>query len=230
MEGSSLVEAAEAQDKTMELLIQNLTDEDKFHNLEVDVDSTVEDLKCLLEIESGMPVNDQAIFYKNQELKEDGKKLVDFGIGNNDMLMMTKMAGVIQRGGGANLGQSDKNLLDNFFTTLNQDVQQIQRAPKMNFNQMFNQLYHNQMNQRIKMEVDQIQQIWANDPPQRTFLKNNSPELAAALEKGERKAIEKIVGEKLKIQMEEKKKEQERMARLMNADPNDPEAQKQIEE
>lgn len=41
------------------------------------------------------------------------------------MLMMTKMAGVIQRGGGGNLGQSDQNLLDNFFTTLNQDVQQI---------------------------------------------------------------------------------------------------------
>lgn len=59
---------------------------------------------------------------------------------------MTKMAGVIQRGGGGNLGQSDQNLLDNFFTTLNQDVQQIQRAPKMNFNQMFNSLYHNQMN------------------------------------------------------------------------------------
>ena len=69
-------------------------------------------------------------------------------------------------------------------------------------------------------------QIWANDPHQRTFLTNNSPELAAALEAGDRRKLEKIVGEKLKAQMEEKKKEQERMAKLMNADPNDPEAQK----
>ena len=89
--GSSLVDATqENKNQTMELLVQNLTSEDKFHNLEVDKDVTVEDLKCLLEIESGMPVNDQAIFFRNQELKEDAKKLVDFGIGNNDMLMMTK--------------------------------------------------------------------------------------------------------------------------------------------
>ena len=46
------------------------------------------------------------------------------------------------------------------------------------------------------------------------------------MESGDRKKLEKIVGDKLKAQMEEKKKEQERMARLMNADPNDPEAQK----
>ena len=42
--------------------------------------------------------------------------------------------------------------------------------------------------------------------------------------------IEKLIGETLKQQMEKRKKEQERMARLMNADPNDEEAQKMIEE
>ena len=55
-------------------------------------------------------------------------------------------------------------------------------------------------------------------------------ELAGMLEKNDRKALEKYIGDKLKAQNEEKKKEQERMAKLMNADPNDPEAQKQIEE
>ena len=98
-----------------------MTVEDKFHNLEVDKDVTVEDLKCLLEIESGMPVSEQAIFFRNQELKEDTKKLSSYGIDNNDMLMMTKATtGVINRG--ANVGQSDQNLLDSFFTTLNKDV------------------------------------------------------------------------------------------------------------
>jgi len=37
----------------MTLLVQNLAKEDLFHNIEdVDGDITVEDLKCLLEIES----------------------------------------------------------------------------------------------------------------------------------------------------------------------------------
>jgi len=63
--------------------------------MEVDIDVTVEDLKCLLEIESGIPVSDQAVFYKNNELKEDAKKLTAYGVGNNDMLMLTKSTGVM---------------------------------------------------------------------------------------------------------------------------------------
>jgi len=39
--------------KTITLLVQNITKDDAFHNFDdVDIDITVEDLKCLLEIES----------------------------------------------------------------------------------------------------------------------------------------------------------------------------------
>lgn len=41
---------------------------------------------------------------------------------------------------------------------------------------------------------------------------------------------EKMVGDRLKEQMEKNRKEQERIMRLRNADPNDMEAQKAIEE
>lgn len=54
--------------------------------------------------------------------------------------------------------------------------------------------------------------------------------MAAALESGDQNRIEKVIGEKLKENMEAKRKEQERKAKLMNADPNDAEAQKLIEE
>ena len=90
------------QANQMTLLVQNLTKEDVFHNLDVDEDITVEDLKCLLEIESQIPVNDQAIFFRSTELNQDAKKLKDCGISNNDMLTLTRSAGVI--GGGAGGG------------------------------------------------------------------------------------------------------------------------------
>ena len=52
--------------KTMTLLVQNIVKDDTFHNLEdVDIDITVEDLKCLLEIESSIAVSDQVVFFKN---------------------------------------------------------------------------------------------------------------------------------------------------------------------
>lgn len=123
--------------------------------MDVDTDITVEDLKCLLEIESQIPVNEQALFFKNKELNEDAKKLTACGVSNNDMLMLTKTSGLIG-GGRSNVNQSDQDLLNNFFTQLNQDI----ARPKMNFKQMFNSLFHNEQNRVIKMQVEQIKQIW----------------------------------------------------------------------
>ena len=61
---------------------------------------------------------------------------MDFGVTNNDMLTLTRSAGLIQR----NINSNDKDLLNNFFTSLNSDVA---NAPSMNFNQMFNSIFHN---------------------------------------------------------------------------------------
>ena len=74
----------------MRVLVLNQTSEDRTHLLEVEPDATVEDLKCLLEVESGLAVADQAIFFGNNKLKEDAKKLTDYGIGNDEMLTMKK--------------------------------------------------------------------------------------------------------------------------------------------
>jgi len=72
---------------------------------------------------------------------------VDCGVTNNDMLTLTKSTALIGGGSGGNgVNQNDQNLLNNFFTSLQQDV----ARPKMNFGQMFNSLFHNQQNQAVK--------------------------------------------------------------------------------
>lgn len=213
--------------QTMTLLVQNLTKDDIYHNVEdVDTDITLEDLKCLLEIESQIPVADQVVFFKQTELKDDFKKLVDYGVSNNDMLTLTKVQGLINQAN-SNLNKNDQDLLSGFFADLKKD---IDRIPKMNFNQMFNQLFHNQRNDQVKREAAKIKELWANDQHMRTQWKNSDPELAGALEKGDNNLIEKIIGNRLKEHFDKQKKDQERMAKLRNADPNDAEAQKEIEE
>jgi len=72
--------------------------------------------------------------------------------------------------------------------------------------------------------------MWTHDRHMRTQWKNSDPELAGALEADDNNLIEKIVGNRLKEHFDKQKKDQERMARLRNADPNDAEAQKEIEE
>lgn len=66
------------------------------------------------------------------------------------------------------------------------------------------------------------------------FAQNNiassDPELAEALSLGDDNKIEKIIGKRIHEQMETKRKEQEKRVRLLKADPNDMEAQKEIEE
>ena len=61
-------------------------------------------------------------------------------------------------------------------------------------------------------------------------MKQNDPDLASALDAKDNNKIEKIVGGRLKEHFEKQKKDQERLAKLRNADPNDIEAQKEIEE
>ena len=61
-------------------------------------------------------------------------------------------------------------------------------------------------------------------------MQQNNPQLAQALEANDARKLEELVGQKVRESMKKKREEQEKMARLMNADPNDAEAQKQIEE
>jgi uncharacterized ubiquitin-like protein YukD len=73
------------------LLIQNITkDDDTFYNIECEHDATVEDLKCLIAVESGLDIEVQLLQFRQSMLSDDNKKLTDYGITNNDMLNLHK--------------------------------------------------------------------------------------------------------------------------------------------
>lgn len=56
--------------------------------MECEPDSTVEDLKCLVNIQSEVAVEQQILYYSQNVLNDDSKKLSDIGIKNNDMVNM----------------------------------------------------------------------------------------------------------------------------------------------
>jgi len=71
------------------LLVQDLTKEDKYYHIEIDADATVEELKCLIAIESTIDPERQILTYRQAILKLDNKKLTEqYGIQNNDMINM----------------------------------------------------------------------------------------------------------------------------------------------
>jgi hypothetical protein len=70
--------------------------------------------------------------------------------------------------------------------------------------------------------------LYAQNP---ASLKNRvDPEIYEALVSNNQVNLEKLVGKKVKEYIDKQKADQERILKLQNADPNDVEAQKQIEE
>ena len=61
---------------------------DKFYHVEVDVDATVEELKCLIAIESALDPERQVLYYR-QAILTDSKRLKDYDITNNDMINLS---------------------------------------------------------------------------------------------------------------------------------------------
>lgn len=54
--------------------------------MEIEKDVTVEGLKCLLEVETAMPIDEQVIFFHNQPLMDDDKTLTSLGVLDSDLL------------------------------------------------------------------------------------------------------------------------------------------------
>lgn len=90
--------------------MQDLSANDKFYHIEVDVDATVEELKCLIAIESTLDPERQVLYYR-QAILTDSKRLKDCGITNNDMINLSI----------TNLNQADQDLMANFFNKMNKN-------------------------------------------------------------------------------------------------------------
>ena len=90
------------------LLIQDLQQNDKFYHIECEATATVEDLKCLINIESNIAVERQVLYFKHQSLRNDNARLNELSINNNDMINL----------GISNLSTEDQNLMGAFFSNI----------------------------------------------------------------------------------------------------------------
>ncbi|KAI9263120.1 ubiquitin-related domain-containing protein [Phascolomyces articulosus] len=66
------------------------TDTDELYNLEIDSQMAIEDLKALLETESGIPPEQQELYHNGQLLNEAKKLLEEYGVGQDDLILMRR--------------------------------------------------------------------------------------------------------------------------------------------
>ncbi|CAG8811429.1 1308_t:CDS:2, partial [Racocetra persica] len=75
------------------------TPEGEVHNIEVDSQFELENLKALIESETGIPPADQILSYHGQELTDPKKTLEQYGVIENDILSLRKNPQAIPRDG-----------------------------------------------------------------------------------------------------------------------------------
>ncbi|GAA5801142.1 hypothetical protein HPULCUR_006584 [Helicostylum pulchrum] len=74
------------------MLITVTTDGEDIYNLEIDSQMAIEDLKALLEAESGVAPDLQHLFYQGKELNELKKTLEDYQVGQNEIIHMQQQS------------------------------------------------------------------------------------------------------------------------------------------
>ena len=71
------------------------------------------------------------LYFKQDALRDDSKRLNELGINNNDMVNL----------GVSNLSTEDQNLMGAFFSNIPGTAKQAK--PRMNQQQLLNQMFHN---------------------------------------------------------------------------------------
>ena len=80
--------ATNAESAMITLVIQDLRSNNKLFEVQCASDCSVEDLKCMINIESQVDVAQQELFYMQVMLTNDAQQISAIGITDNDMINM----------------------------------------------------------------------------------------------------------------------------------------------
>jgi len=177
--------------------------------LSAESNETVANIKAVLEIEFGIPMDRQQLTFEGKILSNE-QTLSAAGVKNNDMMMVQAMRAPRQAAGAGAGGAGGQgglaSVLGNFFG-------QQQANPL----------------QRYMAEAQQLLQVSASDPHFKTRIREQNQPLAVALDSGQPEEVAKVIADIHKAKRESEAKKAAAIMRL-NADPFNAEAQKEIEE
>ena len=186
--------------------------------IEVEDNELVENVKAVLEVEFAVPMAQQALFFEAKQL-DNGKRLNEAGVKNDDMLMMQAMrasaarpaSAARQQGAGAGrVGGLD--LAAALAGALGGGALSARNPLQAHMN-----------------EANQLLQMAAADPHLLRRVQDNNKPLADAIATGKADEVAKQLLQLAKEKRDIEFKKQQAIMRL-NADPFDVEAQKEIEE
>ncbi|KAI8147842.1 hypothetical protein BJV82DRAFT_308239 [Fennellomyces sp. T-0311] len=140
------------------------TETDDIYNLEIDSQMAIEDLKALLETESGMPPEQQELFHNGRPLSEAKKLLEEYGVVQDDLIMMRRKPGAMPSNPNFDLMRQhvlrDPRLLQQLANT-NPELARAALNDPARFSSMVQQLEQN----RRAAEQQRMEMVAANHDP-----------------------------------------------------------------
>lgn len=225
----------------MRVLI-NLENTDDIREIYVEENELFENLRYIIEAEFNIPNSEQVIKYENKILDNDKIPFKNYNVKEDEILVIGRrkrdiigLDGSQLNIGGRNINQQGNNNLPGGSNTglggmnLSKIFDDTMKMIKQNPNQMGG-LFGFNLEAKIKQECQKLKELYTNNPDELNYLFMSDPELAEAVVSGDDKRLEEIVGPRIKKYHEKKKQEMDEYNKLMSADPNDPEAQRKIEE
>ena len=223
----------------MRILI-NLENTDDIREIYIEAHETVESLKYLIEAEFGIVFSQQILKCDNKTIFNFGSPISSTNIKEDEIVVVAKkqnLNDVSKTNSGPGLGNFNiSKIFDDTMKKIKTNTVAQTTNTNSNNSNLFNfpnfQNIHYQTNldNRIKNESKKLKEFYINNPDELNYLFNTDPELAEILVSNDEQRLQENVKKKI-IKMEEiQKKEKDDHFKLMNADPNDPEAQKKIEE
>jgi len=218
----------------MRILI-NLENTDDIREIYIDDFETVENLKYLIEAELNISFTQQELRYNNKVIDNNKLQIKLTGILEDDIVYVGKkkissnsgQQGTQSGLGNFNISKIFDDTMKILKTNPNQSNQKRTNPNPLNF-QNYNQ--QTNIDHRVKSECKNLKELYINNPDELNYLFNTDVELAETLVSMDDAKLEELIKKRL-IKFEEKrKKEMDDHLKLMSADPNDPEAQKKIEE
>jgi len=221
---------------SLRLTLTTLTD--AVYQLEVSADLEIENFKALCEVETGIPAAEIALMHNGRPLYDDKKPLKDYGIQDNDMLIIQRM------GQGGRGGHGFHNPLANMPAATNPlgglDFSNIQIPGGQNSNNAAanhtnaaprpagrrgNDLTPAEQ-ERILNDPAQLRDALLSRPEEIAILRERNPPLAEALLSNDLEKFTQVLTEQRRDREE---RDVERI-RMLNADPFDPTVQEKIAE
>ncbi|CAI5469943.1 unnamed protein product [Closterium sp. Yama58-4] len=188
------------------------TADDRIVMIQVDNDELVENVKAILEVETGIPLPQQALLF-NGQLLQNHQRLNALGVADNDLLFLTRQQPSQQRApqGGASQPQA--------------------RAPGGAAAAAAAAAPAAMAQQEDGSAVDPqaFRQHVLSDPDLMARLLMSTPELGEAIRDNKVEEMQKVLRWMRKMHNDMRRKEQEEQE-LLSADPFDPEVQRRIEE